>query len=80
MELQELINECLDYIEFNFKGEDLTISGKGKNVTLTFLDEEFSGDLETAYKKLFKFLEEDNYKRELENMQFRKGWDMAYGF
>lgn len=76
MELKEIIEECLLYIETNYPKEEIRISGTPNNMFLTFQDCEFNGSLEKVYQDFYNFLVEDNEEREIDNMRFRKGWDL----
>lgn len=75
MELKEIIEECMLYVNMNYEGEEIKISGHPNNMILSFQDCEFYGSLEKAYQDFYDFLVEDNEERELENMEFRKGWN-----
>lgn len=75
MELKEIIEECLLYVNTNYKGDEIKLSGHPNDMTLSFQDCEFYGSLENVFNEFYDFLVEDNEEKEAKNMEFRKGWD-----
>lgn len=76
MEFKEIVEECLLYIRTNFPKEEIRLSGEPNDMTLSFQDCEFYGNLEKVYQDFYNFLVEDNEEREALNNSFRKGWDI----